>query len=105
MKFKMEISKELGKIWRFLGPGEEEEAVRIANTVVSPYGLKAEMMPKEHMARGAQGDEPTYTRMILLTGPNINQEVLMELSTRITNLVPVNKVMFEILDAREKPSV
>ncbi len=101
----MEISKELGKTWSFLEPGEEEEVVRIANTVVGPYGLKAEMMPKEHMARGAQGDEPTYTRMILLTGPKINQRLFMELSTRITNLVPVNKVLFEILDAREKPSV
>ncbi|MDQ5929250.1 MAG: hypothetical protein QG594_1028, partial [Bacteroidota bacterium] len=39
------------------------------------------------------------------TGPKINQRLFMELSTRITNLVPVNKVLFEILDAREKPSV
>jgi P2-related tail formation protein len=101
MEFKMEISTSLGKVWKFEDPEEEKEALRLANQIIQSFGLKAEMLPKEHMSRGAQGDEPTYTRIILLTGPLIDQNVLAELSTSITNKVPVNKILFEIRDERK----
>ncbi len=95
MKYIKENDPVYGNVYRFLGEGEEVAAVDEANAIVKEYGLTAEMLPVEIMRRGVQGDEGTYTRVIMLKGTFLTDEKLSELSTKISNTIPVNTVVFE----------
>ncbi len=94
MKFIKEETN-LGNTYRFLGPGEEARAITMANEILLPYGFTAEMMPENIMSRGNQGDHPSYTRVICITGPFVKTELLQKISVELTNKIPVNRIMFD----------
>ena len=72
----------------------DEKITAAIDVIVSPYGLKAEVLP-DILSVGVQGDERTYLPVVILTGPHPGYEVLSRLSLDITNSVPINRVMFE----------
>ena len=92
-----EIDPAMGNVYRFRTAEEEAEALELIKDIVSPYNLSAEMLSSNIMARGTQGDEPTYTRVILLKGVYLDDKILEDVSTKITNIIPVNTVLIEIL--------
>lgn len=91
---KKEISSSLGNVYRFRTTAEEVEALEIIQKIVAPFDLTAQILPPDIMSRGTQGDEPTYTRVVLLTGANPGWDVLSDLSIKISNSVPINRVLF-----------
>lgn len=87
-----------GNIYRFATKEEENQALEEIQKIISPHALMATFLPESIMSRGVQGDEGTYTRVILLSGSVYpDYEVLQEISTKITNAIPINKVVFEII--------
>ena len=85
----------MGNTYRFSTREEENEALAKLSPLASEHGLSVQILPSDIMSRGVQGDEGTYTRVILLSGKNPGWKVLEELSTKMTNLVPMNRVLFE----------
>lgn len=81
---------------------KKRQVLEQANELSQPYGLRAEFVAGgEIMTVGVQGDDRSYTPVIVLIGPDPGQEVLASLSTRITNALPVNRVTWEL--ATSKP--
>jgi GMP synthase PP-ATPase subunit len=74
----------------------ETEMLRIANEIVWPHGMTAEFLG-DWMSVGVQGDNRTYTRVIVISGGNYSAELIAELSTQISNRVPVNRVTYDIM--------
>lgn len=73
---------------------EDEIACR-ANAIVAPYNLKAEILSGIQSV-GVGGDERTVTAVINLIGPNPGNHVLANLSSKISNNLPVNRVTYEL---------
>ena len=65
----------------------------IAN-IVNPYGLEVEFLGSGFSV-GVGGDNRTYTRIIVLSGPHPGNETLALLSTKISNLTHINRVTFQ----------
>ena len=78
----------------YLTKEEEQQALNLISLIIKDYDLEASL-PKGWMSRGTQGDEPTYTRVVVIKGDFPGYDVLRKLSTAICNAVPVNKVCFE----------
>lgn len=77
----------------------DEEILRVANEIVSPHGLQAELLETEAgpiRSVGVQGDNRTYQPVVLLVGRHPGNDVLRDLSTRITNETPASRVTIEI---------
>lgn len=85
-----------GNTTKFEDPEEEKAAIDEIDEIIASYGLTSYMLPPNIMVRGNQGDEPSYTRTVVLKGEFPGHEVLSALSTKISNRVPVNTVNFEI---------
>lgn len=84
-----------GTIYRFKTQPEIEEALNKISSIIQPFDLKPEILPSEVMSRGVQGDEGTYTRVLVLKGKNPGWDILQEISTKITNTIPINRVLFD----------
>ena len=54
------------------------------------HNLKA-AIPEGKFSAGVQGDNPTYTPVVMLFGKFPGYDVLEEISTKIANAVPVNR--------------
>jgi GMP synthase PP-ATPase subunit len=82
------------------------EALQLANTIVSPYGLKAEFIG-ENRSVGVGGDQRTYSRVIVLTRPYLDYQTLASLATEIGNLTGINRITIEpsrvIIDKSDSP--
>lgn len=76
-------------------PTTNQEILARANEIVSPYGLEAEIL-EDIFSVGVGGDDRTYTPVINLKGPFPGYEVLAKLSTEISNVLPINRVTFEL---------
>ena len=59
------------------------------------HDLKA-AIPEGIFSTGVQGDNPTYTPIVLLFGKFPGYDVLEKISIEITNAVPVNRVAHQI---------
>ena len=73
---------------------ETEEILIMANEIAARYGLKVEIS-EDVMSVGVQGDNRTYTRIIILIGKFPGYEALEAISTEITNTLEINRVLFE----------
>lgn len=73
----------------------EAESLAIANEIVKHYGLTAEFLGNSYSV-GVGGDFRTYTRILVLIGPNPGNEVLASLSTAIGNRAGVNRITFQL---------
>jgi len=73
----------------------DDEILRIINELVSQYDMRAEYL-KGAMSVGVAGDDRTYTPVICLIGPWPGHETLADLSTKISNATPINRVTFEL---------
>lgn len=73
----------------------ETEILEAANKIVGLYGLKAEFLGNVYSV-GVGGDNRTYTRTLVLMGPNPGDEILASLSTKISNTLGINRVTFEL---------
>jgi hypothetical protein len=81
----------------------EEEIVAAANVIVAPHGLQAEILGGIKRV-GVQGDERTYGPVLVLTGPYPTNEVLAEISSQLTNKLPVTGVTIETARRKESES-
>lgn len=72
-----------------------EEVLAQISRIVASHGLSAEYLP-DIFSVGVQGDDRTYSRVVVLVGPFPGWDALAELSSRISNETPVNKVTFEL---------
>ena len=77
----------------------DEEILEKANAIVASHDLMAEFLGDAHSV-GVGGDNRTYTRVICLVGPFPGWDVLAQLSTEISNTLPINRVTYEM--ARRK---
>ena len=59
------------------------------------YDLRA-AIPEGIFSTGVQGDNPTYTPVVMLFGKFPGYDVLEEISTKIANAVPVNREAYQI---------
>ncbi len=73
----------------------DAEALKAANKVVAPHGLRAEFLGDSRTV-GVGGDKRTYSRTIVLVGPFPGWEALASLSTKISNETGINRVTFEL---------
>ncbi len=73
---------------------EREIMLLRANEIANPYGLTAFFL-EGIVSVGVQGDQRTLTPVIVLTGPFPGHEVLAQVSTAISNAIPVNRVTYE----------
>ncbi len=85
----------MGHTYRFRTREEEQEALLEIEKIISPYNLSVEMPPQNILSRGVQGDEPTYTRVVILKGKHPGNDILSQISTKITNAIPINRVLFD----------
>ena len=74
---------------------ERKEILKRANKIVAPYGLRAEILGDIHSV-GVGGDTRSYTPVINLIGPHPGNEVLAQLSNKIGNELPINRVTFQL---------
>lgn len=79
---------------------EIQEIVESVDKIVSLCGLYAEIPPNIRSV-GVGGDERTYLPCVFLVGPFPGWKILAELSTEITNTLPVNRVTYELLRKKE----
>lgn len=74
---------------------DKEEVLLRANKIVSPYDLRAEFLEGIYSV-GVQGDERSYLPVICLVGPmRVDDSRLPEISSELTNTLPVNRVTLE----------
>ncbi|MBI4059706.1 hypothetical protein HY406_01440 [Candidatus Giovannonibacteria bacterium] len=59
------------------------------------YNLKA-AIPEGIFSTGVQGDNRTYAPVVMLFGKFPGYDILEDISTKITNAVPVNRVAHQI---------
>ena len=84
------------------------------NSEYLKYDLWA-MIPEGLSTTGVQGDNRTYGPFVIISGPPIGKgmtyDVLEEISTKICNTVPVNRVVYQLAGPpiqgknRKKPPV
>ncbi len=65
------------------------------NTLVAPFNLVASYLG-EVKSVGVGGDNRSYTRAIVLSGPFPGWDILEKLSSQIGNTMPINRVTYEI---------
>ena len=65
-----------------------------ANKIASPHGLTASYLGNVQSV-GVGGDHRTYTRIIVLRGVYPGDEALAKVSTTISNVTGINRVVFE----------
>jgi len=70
------------------------EILNRVSEMTAPHDITVEV-PLGHFSVGVQGDERTYTPIVMLKGPNPGWDVIAEISSRISNSLPVNRVTFE----------
>lgn len=78
---------------------KDADILREARKIAWPYGFLVNF-PGNFKAKGVQGDEPTYTKVLVLTARsygNVDPKLLSDVATRISNTVPINKVLIEIV--------
>lgn len=76
--------------------------LKAANELAESHGLRAEFIAHgEIMTVGVQGDDRSYTPVIVLIGPDPGQEVRASLSTRIIEILSVESRYVEELPARK----
>ena len=73
----------------------DEEMLAIANEIANPYQLKAIFLG-EACSVGVMGDGRTVTRVIVLEGPYVDQEILADISTEISNRSGINRVTLHL---------
>jgi GMP synthase PP-ATPase subunit len=73
----------------------EEEILRRANGIVNNHKLKVSILPGVQ-AVGVQGDNRVYLPVMVLSGPHPGWEILGQLSTQITNELPISHVTYDI---------
>jgi GMP synthase PP-ATPase subunit len=73
----------------------KKEIVRQASDIAKKYNLLAELEIRVKSI-GVQGDNRTVTPVIILSGPFPGYEKLEEVSTTITNSLPINRVIYDI---------
>lgn len=74
---------------------EKEEILRRANKIVAPFRLKAEILGGINSV-GVGGDSRSYTPVINLIGPHPGDDILVNISNRLGNELPINRVTFQI---------
>jgi len=74
---------------------EVNELLRQANEIVAKYGLRAEILPGAWSV-GVQGDERTYTPVIIVAGKFPGHEILSEISTALTNNLKINRITYDL---------
>lgn len=72
-----------------------EQILDRVKAIVAPHGLNAEFL-EGILSVGVQGDDRTYTPVVVLNGPHPGWEILERLSSQISNETPVNRVTFEV---------
>ena len=72
-----------------------EEIARRVTGIVARYHLLASV-PEGIFSTGVQGDERTYTPIVMLIGKMPDYDVLEKISSEITNTMPVNRVVISI---------
>ena len=75
---------------------ERDKLLEEVQKVASKYGLKAELLPEDIFSVGVQGDFRTYLPAVVLTGTFPGWDVINQISTEITNTLPVNRVTYDI---------
>ena len=80
--------KDTARRWR-------EKVLKSARKIAAEYGLDVEFLG-DAMSVGVGGDDRTYTPVLVLIGPHPGDEQLSQLSTKLTNELPVNRVTFEL---------
>ncbi len=75
----------------------ELEVLKVANEIVSPYGLRAEFLGDAYSV-GVGGDSRSYTRVIVLIGSHPRNEILASLSTEIGNRTGINRITIELIN-------
>jgi hypothetical protein len=85
-----EISATLAHVRRV----HRREILARANPLVAANGLQAEFL--EAQSVGVQGDNRTYTDVMVLVGPHPGNEVLAELVSKICSSLPINRVTYEL---------
>jgi hypothetical protein len=76
-----------------------KDLLKQANLISAPYGLTAELLGNEIKSVGVQGDLRTHTKIILLyktDGGIVNNDILDKLSSKISSLLPINRVVYQI---------
>lgn len=68
--------------------------LQTANEIVAASGLQAEFLG-DAMAVGVVGDHRAFTRVINLSGPFPGWDHLAQLSTQISNTLPIVRVTYE----------
>ena len=74
---------------------DKRELLEKANRIVSPYGLRAEIF-EDILSVGVGGDERSYMPVINIIGKFPGYKNLSKISSEITNVLPVNRVTFQI---------
>lgn len=71
----------------------------LTNNEYKKYQIKAGI-PEGIFSTGVQGDQRTYAPVVMLFGPKISSgisyDVIGEISTKITNAIPVNRVVYNL---------
>ena len=91
---KKEKHPTLGNMYAFRTKEEKDEAMDKVRPLCEKLGLRVQILSENIMSRGVQGDEGTYTRVFLVSGKNPGWKALEDLSTKMTNFVPINRVLF-----------
>lgn len=71
------------------------EVLNQTNAIASPYGLTAEIF-EDIFSVGVGGDERTYLPVLCLVGQFIGWEKMAEVATEICNILPVNRVVYDL---------
>jgi len=80
----------------------DDEILMVANAIAKRYHLRAELLPGIFSV-GVGGDQRTYTPVLVLIGPHPGNETLASLSTMLGNVLPVNRVTYELGGTYESP--
>ena len=81
---------------------QKEEILARANEITAPYELRAEIF-EDIMSVGVGGDERTYTQVINLIGSFPGYKILAKISSEISNVLPINRVTFQLASKIENP--
>ena len=74
---------------------DKKEVLLRANKIVAPYDLRVEFLEGSYSV-GVQGDERSYLPVLCLVGSmRIDDPRLPEISSELTNTLPVNRVTLE----------
>ncbi len=70
----------------------DDEILRIANEIVAPHNLRAELFDENTQSVGGGGDHRTVSGVICLVGDQPDDDTLATLSAQISNRTPINRV-------------